>query len=194
MGPVLFACACVNYHHVFTEVKSPVLILRKWRKKRTPIQAISMLMDERFQSIFGYKFVNAVKYVKVYLCKYNFVPEFEQPVYRRSIIWLFSILNSCLQSLISTMNWFRKILHLYASSVCLRCSEILFWEPLQISSDSKCWVKQSKKDWDEDKSTTSRATKSVKQNKASSIEKEGRRPINNEQSDSRCLAKQSKQD
>ena len=40
-----------------------------------------MLMDERFQSIFGYKFVNAVKYVKEYLCKYNFVPEFEQSVY-----------------------------------------------------------------------------------------------------------------
>ena len=50
------------------------------------------LMDETFESVFGSKVVNAVKYVMEYLCKYNFVAEFEQlqPVYKQSIIRLFS--------------------------------------------------------------------------------------------------------
>ena len=47
-------------------------------KKLQPVQAISMLMDETFESVFGSKFVNAVEYVMEYLCKYNFVAEFEQ--------------------------------------------------------------------------------------------------------------------
>ena len=45
-------------------------------------------MDETIESVCKEKFVNAVKYVMEYLCKYNFVAEFEQlqPVYKRSII------------------------------------------------------------------------------------------------------------
>ena len=45
-------------------------------------------------------------------------------------------------------------------------------------SDSRCWANQSKKDWDGDMSTMSRATRGVKQNKARKIETETDLPQN----------------
>ena len=43
-------------------------------------------------------------------------------------------------------------------------------------SDSRCWANQSKKDWDGDMSTMSRATRGVRQNKARKIEMETNLP------------------
>ena len=78
--PEEFACACVNYHHIYVEVArslSSVYYAGKSAMSKQNSETRVVFTAKKFLHIFGRNFVDAVKYA-MEMCKYNFVPTFEQ--------------------------------------------------------------------------------------------------------------------